>query len=688
MLLQLVNPNLEEPQYKECVNKFLMDLYYPEEKLKNRYNDLFPPSEIAEEKISSDSTKKELIKQTVAILLSSDDYGYPIIDNSTNYQFPFPYMNKYIEFFLMRSSKLSCAEYNQDPTEIFCLGDDPKGPMSMNLGNFFHFINVVMSLSRVIQYFTHSTSPAPKLRFFPRRLEDDFESEKLLFSYDQNGFARIFKLMLAGFYHDLGKTNIDQRHSIEGEILILADQTSASLYKLNIIFQKYKELQLIDKKENFERDDLTLLSKMILYHDQFGTLGTGEDGYLRLVKIVDLIKTLSLCRDFSHSDNTQQIIWSACTLFDLWVLNLADILASTNDIGKFVLQGDKLWYNKKISIQTISNFLNNSDHGTNISHDLKIALRLLHSHFHREKELKIHVSDSNKIMKEAVENSKFHTTERLRRLITSSLDRPVKSLIEKTKYERVGLFAKAIAKKLEEKKWIFTIERCLEVLGTSENFKNKFSWIGKMDYALSFFSLIAEKTLELVENELVDIVELHFKEPMEGRKTFINPEKIIISYKDGKIQDATLDKKFIPEVRDNKILLKLGIIDIQRSDLSKKEYYNVTYNGRLIEIDRVKVLPIQNTSWIRERTFVDIEDKGFITDLNAQFFIDNFTSTIITIISYLLNREKEIDTPKDFQFLYAKDRLNADKIRKITSMVGPFQTNKSVHYILQNIYIY
>ena len=62
---------------------------------------------------------------------------------------------------------------------------------------------------------------------------------------------------------------------------------------------------------------------------------------------------------------------------------------------------------------------------------------------------------------------------------------------------------------------------------------------------------------------------------------------------------------------------------------------------------------------------------------NSSF--DNYTVTIIAILSYLLNREIRIESPKDFEFLYAKERLNKDKIKKITSMVGPFQTNKSVH---------
>ncbi len=689
MLLHLVNPNLNKQQYKECVETYLMDLFYPEKKLIERYNKLFLSAKTNNKTDNFESIKMEIISQTINKHLSSDKYGYPMISNDKNnpiIRFPFPYMEKYVELFLKRKNNLSYANRRQDPKQIFGLSDDKGNPQSKNHGNFYHFINVLMSLSRVIQYFCFSKQKSPISTFFPSRLKRYMLFEDLLYKIDPCGAVRIFKLMLAGFYHDLGKTIIDQRHSIEGEILILADQTSASLYKLNNIINCYKKFKHINSNERFERDDLTLLSKMLLYHDQFGTLGTGEDGYLRIVKVVDSIKTLSLCRHHSHSTDRKQIHWSACTIFDLWVLNIADILASTNDIGKFELQ--TIWYNKSKANKIISKFLNDEEDGTNRLHDLKIALRLLFSHFHRDDKLKVHVSDISKIMKEAVENSRFHTSERLRRLITSSLIGPVKYLKENSNLKRAHSFASAIEAKLREKNWTFTIERSLEVLGTSEQFKKKFSWIGKMDYALGFFSIIAKETLQLVEAELSDIVRLHYEESIGYGESFINPKKIEITHRNAQIQEAISDAKFNPDIEGNVLLLKFGKIGINRGDLNKIDDYRFKYDGKDLKILKVELLPISNTSWIRERTLGDIDDEDFLSDLNAQFFLDNFTATIITIISYLLNREKEIDTPKDFQFLYAKDKLNTDKIRKITSMVGPFQTNKSVHYILQNIYIY
>ena len=122
--------------------------------------------------------------------------------------------------------------------------------------------------------------------------------------------------------------------------------------------------------------------------------------------------------------------------------------------------------------------------------------------------------------------------------------------------------------------------------------------------------------------------------------------------------------------------------------MARLENYELLYKKNEIKIEKVNLDPIKHTSWIRERSLTDINDYEFLYDLNAQFFIDNYTVTIIAILSYLLNREIRIESPKDFEFLYAKERLNKDKIKKITSMVGPFQTNKYLFITYFKIFIF
>ena len=146
-------------------------------------------------------------------------------------------------------------------------------------------------------------------------------------------------------------------------------------------------------------------------------------------------------------------------------------------------------------------------------------------------------------------------------------------------------------------------------------------------------------------------------------------------------------KQYTSIIERDKIKISFWGENVDRDVLSRRGKYEIGYDSQKINVSHVNLLPITNSSWIRERTLTDIKDTTFLFDLNVQFFLDNYTATIITIIGYILNRERDIDSPKDFQFLYAKDRLKPDKIKKITSMVGPYQTNKSIHYILQNIYI-
>lgn len=695
MLLSLVMSVDDNPTFKANV-ELLKNLYYPENLLLDIGNSILKKGifkYIPDSKINEKA--KDLINNIVAEVVKNQNYGYQVLNlegkNLIDNFLEFPYMDNFINYFLERKHNISNYREKDSFEDLLKLKD--KENCSKNLGNFNHFVNVVICLARLIQYFSHLDSYIRKLQFIPEGLMDDCEisNDDIAYQLNSSGYMRIFQLMLSGFYHDLGKTIIDQRHSIEGEIIFLADKTSTALFKLHKIVKSYKRANcdIFDKDEIYERDDLTLISKMVLYHDQFGTLGTGEDGYLRLVKIIDFIKMISINKYPGFQQKESQLSWSARTLFDLWLLNIADIIVSTVSIDKmdkFSLQ-ENIWYDKESAFKYITIFMNSED-GANRIHDLKISYRLLFSHFSREGKLKIHVSDTKKLIQEAVDNSRFHTTERLRRLIRYSLKRPLNRLKTSSKSKRTIKLSDSIIKILNDNSWVFTIDRSLDVLGTEDQFKAKFSWIGKMDYSLGFFEKIAEETLNLISTELTDTVILFFNSLDE----FKDENLIIGDFKIRFLNDGNWSELEITE--DNSKIgndhVKLFLLEdtLYRSNLARSENYDLLYKGNKISIEKVNLEPIKPTSWIRERSLVDIDDDEFLYDLNAQFFIDNYTVTIIAIISYLLNRENRIESPKDFEFLYAKERLNRDKIKKISSMVGPFQTNKSVHYILQNIYIY
>ena len=335
MLLSLVMSGDDKPTFEANV-ELLKNLYYPEKLLLDIGSSIFKKGifeNIPDRKIND--KVKELINIIVAEVVKNENYGYQIVNKKNKESIgdllEFPYMDNFIKYFLERKHNISNYREKDSFEDLFKLKD--KENCSKYLGNFNHFVNVVICLARLIQYFSDSNSYINELKFIPEGLIDDckISNDDIAYQPNSSGSMRIFQLMLSGFYHDLGKTIIDQRHSIEGEIIFLADKTSTSLFKLHKVVKSYqtKNCDIFDKDENYERDDLTLISKMVLYHDQFGTLGTGEDGYLRLVKIIDFIKMISINKypGFHQKDN--QLSWSACTLFDLWLLNIADIIVST-----------------------------------------------------------------------------------------------------------------------------------------------------------------------------------------------------------------------------------------------------------------------------------------------------------------------------------------------------------------------
>ncbi len=112
-----------------------------------------------------------------------------------------------------------------------------------NMGNLNHFLNVVSMMAHLINYF-------------------EIEQGK-----------RSLTLMLAAYYHDIGKTVINHRHAMEGGF-IFKNIKASGLIKLERLYASHGV--------TFTHEDLLYISALIERHDLFGTLSNGENSYYPL----------------------------------------------------------------------------------------------------------------------------------------------------------------------------------------------------------------------------------------------------------------------------------------------------------------------------------------------------------------------------------------------------------------------
>jgi hypothetical protein len=94
------------------------------------------------------------------------------------------------------------------------------------------------------------------------------------------------------------------------------------------------------------------------------------------------------------------------------------------------------------------------------------------------------------------------------------------------------------------------------------------------------------------------------------------------------------------------------------------------------------------TGWVHVTRSHGIGDTKFLKQINLAFFADNFASTVIQIIDYLLFREKEVDQLRNFEFVEANKRLTDEKIDKILTLEGPYRSQKTIEQVLKTIFIY
>lgn len=441
---------------------------------------------------------------------------------SENTPMPFPFIDRFHLYFLERqwnSPGIPTGERHTLHSKKNEDGKESTENYSKHSGDYYHFMNVVFAMAWLIMYFQNGNKIFNCIFQSMLRVDQEKDEIKELCGtlayeavYGTIPNPRTFMLMLAAFYHDLGKTIVDHRHGMEGAI-ILSDHTSSSWYQLNQIVKQYPEF----KEQEFEQDDLLFVSDLLFYHDVFGTLSTGETGYLRLVDVIDRIKRYSL-KHTGKAPIDKEVIkqWSQRYLFDLWLLNVADIMTSIPNKQKHQPE----WNDEKKAQERIEKFFSRPDKPPALRHDLIIARRILDTYGG-----KTHADNISVLEKKAATYSGRHAIERIRRLIYASLTTAIRGQISQKEYrndqEREDVLRRIFSVQNEpdllddEQFYKCSIEKMsshsninstiLKAIQSVDNFRDfcvKFSWIGQMDYALGFFIKIASRSLKLVCDEL------------------------------------------------------------------------------------------------------------------------------------------------------------------------------------------
>jgi len=565
-----------------------------------------------------------------------------------------PFLHRYYEYFLnrmwdypYRDPKLECKNlFRLYPLEKNAANSHERDSSlyanySKHWGDYNHFVNVVAATARFIQYFSDKQHIVEMIQSHELLKNVNFEllSEQVVYQPDGdiNCKKRILQLMLAAYYHDIGKTVDYHRHGMEGAN-ILANHTTRAVGQFNEILKAYHSgLSDKDDKFIFDKDDLLQISHIVFYHDQFGTLGTGEAGYLRFVDLIHRVRRHTVCDTLENQKiNGRQM------LFDLWVMNLADIMVSLEDknLAQFELEESY----SHVRSKNVHNFLDNHDSSITrieaflaqdkaqaLIKDVFIALDLLD-----KQNTQRYADDLAPLQEAALNCAKQHMVDRIQRMLRSLLidsateyaskiqtklfnrlddDTPddIKQALSNTGHidailEQITLFT--------EEKWSSVISRCIYSLGDYNEFSRRFCWIGQMDYAFGFFHAIVERAL------------LH-----------VNLELNLYS----------LGKNYMDHVPEN--------LDV-------------------------------STGWVYKNSEGVSLDPEFITLKNAEFFAENYTSTLIQILEHLLFREDKLDRIRNLEFYIARQRLSDEKIDRIIGLDGPFRTRRSVQLALESIFIW
>jgi hypothetical protein len=322
---------------------------------------------------------------------------------------------------------------------------------SDNFIHYNHFSNVVAAMAHIIAY----AEAHPEV-FIPESencVEKTFQTKRKLDN------------MLTAFYHDVGKTIIFHRHAMEGKSL-LAEPKASVRYRFEAIFAEYPDCEL-------SPETLPLYGEYIGSHDMFGTIGTGENGILSMSGVISRLKSLF--------DGDLRKLKTA--VFDLWLLNLADIIVSIGDFipgySKFAAQP---WQdtNPGNMDNYIEQFID-SYKGVYLLEDLHFALQIAGA------------DDPYTAAKTLAEKN---ASQRFRRLARQTLGEAVKGskiFTQSLKDEVIKLLDSGAA-----------IASVKEILRGEfgEEYSKRFGTMLQFDYALGFFLKLSAQAVALLEREL------------------------------------------------------------------------------------------------------------------------------------------------------------------------------------------
>ena len=466
MLHHIVDPNC----FEQCLAQ-VRRAYWPLEEYLARQDALELP-----EQDHPDAVIREVGKRVEAVRAEVEKLPlYAVVSgpDQVSAHLPLPFIGRFHQLFLRRAWTEPYLDPKAHAQDLFRLARDPAGGnYSSQAGNYHHFVNVVAALARLVMYFQNHDNL--------QRLLEVRDPKFSAMHFADSPDRRSLLLMLAGFYHDIGKSVVDPRHAIEGSI-ILAHHTTSARIDLHRIAASYSPDNTLDP------DDLQYVADLVYFHDHFGTLGTGEDSYLPLVGIIDRMKRYSLKH---NSNKAHQLEWSRKYLFDLWALNVADIMVSVAD--KFSPQA--AWLDADLAQDRIDRFFR-SPKGGILVHDIKVALALIDEHCAKK-----HADDLGPLQTAAHIYSRRHVIERLRRLTVDSLAGPLARSVSSDVPDGLKGMATCI-QGLSEDAWQSRIVRVIQSIGDYGDFCDRISWVGKMDYALGFFQRIASAALQAIEAE-------------------------------------------------------------------------------------------------------------------------------------------------------------------------------------------
>jgi hypothetical protein len=330
-------------------------------------------------------------------------------------------------------------------------GDPEIIENSDNFGHYNHFCNVIAAMAHILVYAqSHREALLP---------EGDADVDR---SFSEQ--RRLDNLLIA-LYHDIGKTIIPRRHAMEGKSLF-AEPKASVRYRFETIFAAYPG-------GAFSPQTLSLYAECIGAHDLIGTISTGENGILSMSGVISRLKSL-------YNDDVGKV---KTAVFDLWLLNLADIIVSINNFipgySKFVAQP---WQETMPgNMDAYIDKLLHSYKGVYLLEDLRFALQ---------------IAGADNPYAAAKSLAEKHAAQRFRRLARQTLG----DAVEKSKAFTPSQKSEVL-KLLDSDMVIVSVKEILHG-EFGEDYGKQFGTMLQFDYALGFFLKLAGQAVKWLEVEL------------------------------------------------------------------------------------------------------------------------------------------------------------------------------------------